>query len=176
MTQRIPTNSIWQLRRRIITNFVVIWLDPDINESDGDYQNSITHLQRIIYSVHIFTDADTCVDFLSEIKKEKVFMIVSDHFGRQIMSLIEHFDQIHSIYIFCDRKADNELWTKEWSKVKGVFTQIETLCDSLKRDTQRCDKEMISISILPLTDTITFSRLSGGIQKNPSSIRYSIEL
>jgi hypothetical protein len=88
MTHQISTGLTRQPCRRIINNFVVIWLDENINGSEADYRNSITNFRRIVNSIYTFTDADTCIDFLIEIEDERVFMIVSSHLGQQIVPLI----------------------------------------------------------------------------------------
>jgi tetratricopeptide (TPR) repeat protein len=63
--------------------------------------------------------------------------------------------QLDSIYIFCDNKSNDTAWTKDWSKVKGVFTQIELLCDSLKRDTRQCENDLTSIRFASSTNTVS---------------------
>jgi hypothetical protein len=40
----------------------------------------------------------------------------------------------------------------KWRKVRGVFSQIESLCNSLKQWTKQCDQDMVSISIVSPTD------------------------
>jgi tetratricopeptide (TPR) repeat protein len=141
-----------QPRLRIIQTFIVIWLDPNINESDADCQNSVGHLRRIVSSVNIFTDNETCLQFLNGIKDEIVFMIVSVHLYQQIVPLIQQIDQLRSIYVFSGDKEQHELSRSEWSKVKGVFKQVESICDSLKRDIKQCYTDMISISTFSSTD------------------------
>jgi hypothetical protein len=32
--------------------------------------------------------------------------------------------QVDSIFIFCDNKEYREQWTKDWTKIKGVFIEI----------------------------------------------------
>jgi hypothetical protein len=138
MNQRITTKSTRRLRQ-FIENFVIIWLDTNINVLDSDYRNSITHLRRIVNPINTFRDADTCVDFLTEIKDKKVLMIVSDDLAQRLIPLIEQIDQLDSIYVLSAHKMEHEFSAKERSKVKGVFTQIEPIC-------------VISISILSSTD------------------------
>ena len=58
-------------RRFIAQNVVLVWLDSNIDESDGYYGNSMTQLRQIVNTIDTFTDADQCVDFLTEIKDEK---------------------------------------------------------------------------------------------------------
>ncbi|CAF1614471.1 unnamed protein product [Rotaria sp. Silwood1] len=135
-----------QTARRILQNFLLVWLDANLQEADNDFKNSLQHLRKIVASITTFTDAQQCVNFLSEIKKEKVFMIVSGSLGRQIVPEIEALPQLEAIYVFCGNQSVHEQWTKKISKVKGVYTKIEPICQALEIDRQRCDQAMIPIS------------------------------
>ncbi|CAF1510303.1 unnamed protein product, partial [Rotaria sp. Silwood1] len=135
-----------QTARRILQNFLLVWLDANLQESDNDFTNSLQHLRKIVASITTFTDAQQCVNFLSEIKKEKVFMIVSGSLGRQIVPEIEALPQLEAIYVFCGNQSVHEQWAKKISKVKGVYTKIEPICQALEIDRQRCDQAMIPIS------------------------------
>ncbi len=53
-----------------------------------------------------------------------------------------------SIFIFCDNNKHREQWTKDWSKIKGVFTEITPICEALKQAAQQCEQNAISISIM----------------------------
>jgi tetratricopeptide (TPR) repeat protein len=56
--------------------------------------------------------------------------------------------QVDSIFIFCGNKKHHEAWTKEWSKIKGVFTEIKPICEALKQAAQQCEQNAISISFV----------------------------
>ncbi|CAF5146124.1 unnamed protein product [Rotaria sp. Silwood1] len=135
-----------QTARRILQNFLLVWLDANLQESDNDFKNSLQHLRKIVASITTFTDAQQCVNFLSEIKKEKVFMIVSGSLGRQIVPEIEALPQLEAIYVFCGNQSVHDQWAKKISKVKGVYTKIEPICQGLEIDRQRCDQAMIPVS------------------------------
>ena len=137
---------------RSVENFVIIWLDSNLNESDDNYQKTISSLQRIVNGIKTFTNIKSCVAFLSQIENEKVFIIVSGSLGQTIMPHIHCMSNVNSIYIFCSNRSKHELWTKEWIKVKGVFTQITPICHSLKQDIQQCENSLMPISILPTTN------------------------
>ena len=139
-------------RIRTVQNFALLWLTTSIDESDANFKHSLTQLQQIVNTIDVFTDADQCVDFLTEIKDEKVFMIVADAFGRQLIPVIHETPQLNSIYIFCGDTGKHEVCLNEWTKVKGIFIQIELICNLLKQDTRQCDHDMISISILSSSD------------------------
>ncbi|CAF1309732.1 unnamed protein product, partial [Rotaria sp. Silwood1] len=146
-TTTISRNAVLpQIARRILQNFLLVWLDANLQESDNDFKNSLQHLRKIVASITTFTDAQQCVNFLREIKKEKIFMIVSGSLGRQIVPEIEALPQLEAIYVFCGNQSVHEQWAKKISKVKGVYTKIEPICQALEIDRQRCDQAMIPIS------------------------------
>ncbi|CAF3969933.1 unnamed protein product, partial [Rotaria sp. Silwood1] len=112
---------------RILQNFLLIWLDANLNESREDFQKSIQCLRRVVASIRTFTDAELCVNFLREVKEEKTFMIVSGSLGRRIIPDIQAWPQLDSVYVFCDDKSVHEQWVKTTSKIKGVYTNIEDI-------------------------------------------------
>ncbi|CAF2689458.1 unnamed protein product [Rotaria sp. Silwood2] len=145
--------------RRILQNFLLIWLDANIDESKQDFKNSLTYLRHIVASVTTFTDAQECVNFLSEIKKEKVFMIVSGSLGQHVVPRIHGWSQLDSIYVFCGNKSLHEEWSKTMSKVKGVHTDIDPICKELQIDRERCDRSLISISFHRIDALFMYTQL-----------------
>ncbi|CAF2603110.1 unnamed protein product [Rotaria sp. Silwood2] len=131
---------------RILQNFLLIWLDTNIDESKQDFINSLTQLRHLVASITTFTGAQECVNFLRDIKKEKVFMIVSGSLGQQILPEIHAWPQLDSIYVFCGNPSLHEQWAKTMFKVKGVHNDIEPICKALQSDRERCDRSLISIS------------------------------
>ncbi|CAF0907945.1 unnamed protein product [Rotaria sordida] len=148
-----------QPARRIIQNFLLVWLDANIDESKVDFQNTLKHLRRIIASITTFTDAQQCFDFLSGITKEKAFMIVSGSLGQKIVPEMEAMSQLESVYVFCTNQSYHEQWANKVSKVKGVYTKIEPICKALEIDRQRCDQAMISISFNGLDALFMYTQL-----------------
>ena len=63
---------------RIIQNYLVVWLDANIDENDHDYQNSIAMLREVSNTVNTFTDVDECISSINDITdSEDAFMISS---------------------------------------------------------------------------------------------------
>lgn len=131
-----------------IENFIVVWLDGNQNFHDTDIKASITRLQQLVHLILPFPDAEQCIDFISEIEHEKIFLIISDTFGRQLLPLINSFQQIDSIYVYCRDRGKNERWALKEEKIKGVFTKIEPIYDAIRRDTRQCEDDLIPFSIL----------------------------
>ncbi|CAF1397094.1 unnamed protein product [Rotaria sordida] len=161
-TKAITTNHaavLSQPIRRVLQSFLLVWLDANFDESNDHYNKSIQDLQHIVATITTFTDVDQCVDFLSDIEDEKVLMIVSDALGQHIVPEIQALPQLHSIYVFCDNQLINQQWATTIPKIKGVYTQIEPICEALKIDCEHCDRGMISVSFNRIDPLFMYTQL-----------------
>ena len=134
---------------RLVENAVIVWLDGSLEKLSDTSHKSLSQFRRANSLVEIFYDLDKCSEYIKSIKNEKIYLIASGSLGPQIVSQIEHLDQVVSIYIFCGNKANHEQWTKEHRKIKGVHTRIRELGEIVKLDIRQADKSLSSISILP---------------------------
>jgi tetratricopeptide (TPR) repeat protein len=133
---------------RMVQNVMLIWLDSTIDKDNTDCQNTITQLRRIVNDVNTFTDGDQCIQFINTVTNNKACMIISGSLGQHIVPRVHSMSQVDSIFIFCGNKKRHEEWTKEWSKIKGVFTEIKPICEALKQASQLCEQNVISISFV----------------------------
>jgi len=85
--------------------------------NSNDYHNTITKLRQVVNTVKTFTDVDECIDFITDIKEEKILMIVSSALDQIVIPITHDIPQINTIYIFCG----NEIRHEQWFKVKGFF-------------------------------------------------------
>jgi len=93
-----------RLRRRIIENFFLIWVDPCIDESTNDYQYMITQFQCIVNTIYTYTNINSCVEFLTKIGNENAFLIVSSSLSQQLVPLIHDMPQLETVYIISNEK------------------------------------------------------------------------
>ena len=138
-------------RRRIIQEFLLIWLDINLDSSKGHnaISRSITDLSDAVSSIYTFMDIDECIDFLTDVKYEKVFMIVHNDVEGNIMSLLQQIPQLSAIFILSDDKSKYEqTMTKNLRKVNGIFTEITHLSESIKRLLRRYDEDNIPFSCI----------------------------
>ncbi|CAF0962378.1 unnamed protein product [Adineta steineri] len=56
--------------------------------------------------------------------------------------------QVDTVFIFCDNQEWHKQWTREWPKIKGVFTDITSICEALKQTAHQCEQNAISISFV----------------------------
>jgi hypothetical protein len=100
-------------------------------------------------NINIFINQDECIDFLTELEDNKIFLIVGDTIGQQIIPLIHDVPQLDQVYVFCYHSSSQNEWVKEWTKIKSVHTEIGPICASLKMSTKQCNQNSIAVSIIP---------------------------
>jgi len=129
--------------------FRLIWLRTNTDKSNEDFNNIIIKLKHQINFVDTFTDIDQCIDFLTDLTESKVLMIASKTLIHLLISSIHDVPQLDSIFIYPD---DNKDVQQQWSKIKGVHSEIDSLCNSLKQLITYTDYNMIPISFISVDE------------------------
>jgi tetratricopeptide (TPR) repeat protein len=146
---------------RMLQSVVLIWLDVNIDaENNEDRQSTIKQLQHIVHSVKLFRDVDECVTFLLKKKNDKVVMIIPDSLAQLIVPRVHHISQLDSVFIFCTTTKCYEQWTKDWSKIKGMYTEIEPIYQAVEAIIHQCEENAIPISFIPTSDSDSASNKS----------------
>ena len=133
VTNTTASSGITKPRQRIDQNFLLIWVDPAIDQSNEDCQNTLAQLRSIANDVHIFTKRDECIDFLTDVNYMKIFLIIAGTLGRQILPLIHEIPQLVGVYLFGSKTSSYEQWAKTWVKVKGIHSEITPICESIQQ-------------------------------------------
>ena len=134
-------------------NFRLLWLAPDIDKNEKNFNQSLDRMRQVVNTIDFFTDADKCVEFLGRIQNEQVLLIVSGFLGKSVVPLVHKLTRVDSIYIYCADTRRHEGWTQSWSKVKGVFDEINSLCAELQRAVKRCEQDSVQISFVVFNET-----------------------
>jgi hypothetical protein len=150
----IKTDRISHTRN--VQNFILIWLDGNIDEvNNEECRNSINGMRQVVNSVYTFRNIEECISFINNIQEETVFLITSGALGQTAVPLVHEKPQVSTIIVFCGNKSWHESWTLEWTKVKGVFTEIEPICALLKQAAENCDRNLISVNFFSMSDGIS---------------------
>ena len=147
-----PASAASELRRRIAQNFLLVWVDAGIDQSNKDSQHTLAQLRSVVNDVTICTQSDQCIQFLNDVSDEKAFVIVSGSLGQHLVPDIHTMPQLDAIYIFCGNQSRHEQWTKNWVKVKGVHTTITPICKALQLAAKQCNEDNISISFVSMSE------------------------
>lgn len=162
-----------QKTRIIVQNFLLVWLDPSLDETKDHIHDALNQFRFIVNTVNIFTDSDQCIDFITEIKDTKIFMILSQSLSEYIIPIIHSMSQLYSIFILCNDKSCPENWTQCCSKVKGVFDQIHAIYNLFRRLSTKCEHDMTPMSFIPANDNDSSSAFIKDINQLDPSFMYT---
>jgi hypothetical protein len=137
-------------KQRIVQNFLLIWMDASIDQSKKDCQTTLAQLRNIVNDVHLFTEPDQCVDYLTGIKDMNAFLIADGSLGQHTIPLMHDIPQLSAIYILYGDKSRHGEWAKKFTKVKGVHTEIKPICEALQLAAKQCNEDSIAVSFMSL--------------------------
>ena len=146
-------------RKRMVQNYLLLWVDTAIDEKVKDCQNSTAKLRDIVSDINLCITPEDCIEFLISNGDEKTFVIISVALGPFLVPVIHDMTQVDAIYIFCDNKSKNEEWIEQWIKIKGVYTNIGDICEALQMDVEQCNQNSISASFVNLNERPTDENL-----------------
>ncbi|CAF1383112.1 unnamed protein product, partial [Rotaria magnacalcarata] len=175
-TSRTNTLGATQPRRRMAQNYLAIWVDGNIDKNTEDCRNTLTQLRAAVSEVNVCTTPEGCIEFLNKMDEGKAFVISSGALGQSLVNGIHGMPKVDGIYIFCGNKARHDPWAKDWPKIRGVFTSIKPICESLKKVARECDHDSISMSFVPkrtMTEGVTESNQKN-LDQIPPSYMYSV--
>jgi hypothetical protein len=131
ITKTASSHGSSHLRRRMVQNDLLIWVDPSIDEANKDCQDILVELRTVANNVSVFTERDGCVDFLTDVKDIKVLLIAGDTVGQQILPLIHDIPQLHGVYIFCLPRAMDQRMDEGKGHSYNDYTHMQfTACGS----------------------------------------------
>jgi tetratricopeptide (TPR) repeat protein len=139
------------LKQRIVQNYRLIWIDASIDLSQEDYQKTLAQLRDVVNDVEIFTQPNECTHFLNTVNAEKVFVLTTGYIGQHLVPDIHALPQLDAIYILCGNKSRHEQWTKQWIKIKGIHTDIKSICQALQQAAKQCNQDSIAVSFITVS-------------------------
>ncbi|CAF1048341.1 unnamed protein product [Didymodactylos carnosus] len=145
VTDREPHNEIME-------DFIVIWLDANIEQKDKLFDTR-SRLSSIIHYIKTFRNIDDFMEYISTVKIEKIFLITSGSLGEQAVPLLENMQQILFIYIFCFAISEHKIWARKYSKIVGVYNDQNLLIDQLKNDVTCTSKLLTPMSVFSVDET-----------------------
>lgn len=135
-------------KRKNFEDFIIVWLDADNDLHAENNQNDLIQLRQLVNRLELFNDVDECVDYMTDVKHEKVFLIVSDAFSEIVILLIQNIQQIVSIYILTTGEQRHHDYITWYPKLRGVYTEITSVCAQMRRDRDRAANDLLSINLM----------------------------
>ncbi|CAF1223294.1 unnamed protein product [Rotaria sordida] len=140
--------------KNLTKDFVIVWLDSYIENNRANKDTKALIRQLVRGNLLTYDNPDKCIDDITdELTKKRVFLIVSNALGANVVPHIHELPYIQSIYIFCGDQKKAEAWTKPYSKIAGIFTKKHPLLHKISNDIGVYDTdEDLPMSIFHLTE------------------------
>ena len=145
----VASSDTSQSRIPRLQSYFLIWADGNFDNTKKDCQNTLKQLHSIVNEVHVLATPMQCITFLNKMDNQRAFIIASGALGLELVPEIHDIPRVDTIYIFCENKQRYTEWAKDWSKIQGVHTEIQPICELLKKATRELDHDAISISYVP---------------------------
>ncbi|CAF1422989.1 unnamed protein product [Adineta steineri] len=112
---------------------IIIWLDDTVGAStETEWFNITSKLRKIIHHLEVYTNINECIEFISSIAIEKVFLIVSGTYGDDFdMKIFQGIINDVFIYVLMTEKIkcnDNH------QNIRGCFDNSKLLFDKIYED------------------------------------------
>ncbi|CAF1440021.1 unnamed protein product [Adineta steineri] len=146
-----PSN-IRQSRQCMARNYLLVWVDANIDQADKDCQDTLTQLKSVVSNINLCTEPNQCIQVLNKADKQQAFVITSGSLGKNLVPKIHDMPQLDAVYIFCGDKSRHQGWTQNWTKIKGVHTNIKDICQALRLAVKQCDQDTIAVSFLAVNE------------------------
>ncbi|CAF5122185.1 unnamed protein product, partial [Rotaria sp. Silwood1] len=137
-----------QRRQRMAENYLVIWVDANINMENEAFQHTLSQLRGVVNEVKICITPEECIRLLNDNKEETTFVISSGKLGQVLVPNIHGMRNLDTIYIFCRNKELHREWAQHWTKIKGVHKTIKSICNALQIAVKQCNQNNTMVSIL----------------------------
>ena len=116
-----------------LPKYTIIWIDENINDTE---ENLVIQekLKSGINQIKAFNSLDAGVDYLTDVEKQTIVLIICNTYGCHIIPYIHEFTQLKAIYVHClDKKISTNL-SKNYDKV-SIFVFCKFFRQSSERDT-----------------------------------------
>ncbi|UJR24701.1 hypothetical protein I4U23_006075 [Adineta vaga] len=127
-------------------SLLIIWLDLNANDNVSSFRDKLVHNQSEY--VKIFTDSQTCIEFIQSQVNKVIFFILSGSFGSQVVPIIYDLEQIYQIYLFCGSISAHVSWAVDYTDKMFMFEHeddlLERVCKEIERYLRQKAKQYIA--------------------------------
>ncbi|CAF1613471.1 unnamed protein product [Rotaria magnacalcarata] len=135
MATNIPLREIYFPRSddNHLEKFSLVWLGANADVQKN--QEMKRKLRTTINHCKEFDDADECKNYIEQTSKDdRLVLLISNQLARQIVPSIHQLRQVLGIYINSEDKNNDEKWSREFPKLKGVNVEFNELISQINED------------------------------------------
>ncbi|UJR30022.1 hypothetical protein I4U23_017567 [Adineta vaga] len=137
-----------------LETYSILWIDPFVNDTK-EYVDAQKRLRTAINYIRTFKTIENCEQYIQSIpEQDRIFLIINNQLGQELIPQIHQYRQIFAIYIYINDDKRNTQWSKAFTKIKSISTQIDNLVARIKSDCARRSHnkidEPLSISLFDM--------------------------
>jgi hypothetical protein len=130
-SQSSSSVAISSTKKINLETFRLVWLDPNVDTSNDNKMTQV-YLRKILTSLITFDNIESCEKWLKNYDSdEKIILIVSGIYGENLVPKIHYLPSIIAILVYCLDVKRNEIWTKNYSKIRSVVSNSNILLKQL---------------------------------------------
>ena len=127
-------------------SIILFWLLPS-NAQDDDVQIPISSLRTIFKEVRIYDDPDQCIDWITSLQKQTIFLVLA--LGRSnLVPILSPIDELCYIYLSEPHHSSSTL------KVRGVFPNPQGLFNQLTNDAKIIEDSYARLQISSIGESL----------------------
>mgnify|MGYP001068459397 CR=1 FL=1 len=126
-------------------NITLIWFEPKIGKY-ADTKRTQDKLRQINDYIIFYEDLQLCITYIQSAKDEKIFLITSGKQASEILPKVSHLQQVDSIFIFCMKIKRYEQLTNKYTKIIGIFNDLDQLCESIREQIHLVDQQIQTLN------------------------------
>jgi hypothetical protein len=124
---------------------LIVWVDANANDPISSFRSKLTENEH--QCVKIFTEINSCLEFLQTNQDKPIFFILSGSFGSKIVPSVYEFNHIHQIYLFCGSIASHRDWALDYSDKMLMFDHEDDLLRRLFKEIEEYLRQQAQLYI-----------------------------
>ncbi|CAF1285147.1 unnamed protein product [Rotaria sordida] len=119
--------------------------NSNVNDTFDNYDTQII-LENFTNCLLIYTNPVDCINFIREIVKERILLIISGVLSQSALPQIHSLPTTTAIFIFCNDRQTYLPLLSEYSKITDVFTDQDSLMHSIQKTIHFISKQALTFS------------------------------
>lgn len=149
----MKTEDEGRKKSRLLLNTSLYWFYTPSEIHDIENDPAINDkLNDVITDVDFFTEINSCIDYLTDEKDRKIFLVISSSIDEDIIPQLQRISQLIAIYIYGSRDAMFAGRMAAFGKVRGVYTIVDAICEDLQNALRSANQDAISMSFVQSHD------------------------
>jgi hypothetical protein len=126
----------YRTNRERLENVLLIWIYPDVYQNE-QIQRDIKYMKQIVRHTFPINGYDECERWLIKYRgDERIVLIVSEKFAKQIVPNIHHLPSLVIIYVYLSDNKIDDKWVRKYSKVCSVVPDMSLMKKRMPKYTE----------------------------------------